>query len=313
MNINNNENESDVFRYFLDLNSTNLRQSRHSYLYNTRDYQRVDYKTSTANLPEDTIYIKGKPFYYKPWRKVYSINSITTSDMYNKCGLLTPPVYKLTKKHNFEISQDVNSIDDTVSILAKNLEEVSKLKKELNLESYKWTLLYNKDIKEAFLKFMSKECFEEFVLMFIFGELKTDVDGHTLNYFFHKNNNASKFEKVIPIDLELSRILDFTKYQEKPFTTFLNRKYDSYCPYFGLDGYISYKDRMKHLKEIVNDGVLSDSQIKKIKDFLNYDFPENFQENLKKYIEKDKNNQAYNLFARLWEYNRESLGKELNL
>lgn len=307
------DDKNHAFDYFMNLESEHLPKSGSSFLYDKRYYESIGYRTLNPKRTENIIFVKGTPFYYKPWKNEYSINSITSSEMYNKCGLITPPVYKLSSRKSYEISQDVNSIKDGTSVIAKNIPELGKIRKTFNLESYKWSLLYDKDIRDAFLEFMTPECFEEFVLMFILAELRTDVDLHPQNYFLFKHKLAEKFEKAIPIDLELSRILDYTNRESSSFKDFLFRNYDSYSPHMAVDGYANYRDRIYNLREVIADSVLSKNQIDVIKKCLAYNFAEQFRENFRKLNEKGNFLDVYELFANLWEYNRNNLGRELDL
>ncbi|MBQ4322977.1 MAG: DUF3048 domain-containing protein, partial [Clostridia bacterium] len=141
---------------------------------------------SDANLDNFCcqIQIKDSLYYSKPWGNNYSINSIATSDMYRDLGIITPPIYKAYKqdalrtRKEYEISQDVRTIKDTVCLLASEVANLSKIQELTRLDGYKWMLLYDMSLRQEFLKFMTLECFEEYVALFLLAELRTDVDMH---------------------------------------------------------------------------------------------------------------------------------------
>ena len=80
-----------------------------------------------------------------------------------------------------------------------------------------------------------------------------------------------------------------------------------------MDDDVPYKQRLKDIQEIINDNVLSENIIHKLKLALNYDYPEKIKENFKKFHDKDYQNATYDAFANLWEYNRNTLKDDLGL
>lgn len=303
--------KKEVYDYFLDLDGENLEKYKNAFVFDKEKFQELDI--------EDIILYKETPFYLKEWREEYSINSISSSNMYNSIGITTPPIYKIKKRayaardKYSELSQDVRSINNMLCRIANNIPTLIDIHKNTRLEGYKWQPFYDRDLRDEFLTIMTKDCFEQLMLIYLLGELRTDVDLHQENFFLCKKNGSVKFEQAIPIDLEMSMLIRHAGNNKTDFLNFLSMDYNSYGPTLGTDDSITYKRRLEDIRELIADGVLSEYQIDVLKKALNYDFPGEIKKTFEKYREQCRRHETCNSFARLWEYNRENLGKELNL
>lgn len=308
----------DICGYFEDLEKSRLKKRKGAFLFD-ETCKENGYNVDTAG---HILEINNTSFYKKPWREEFSINTAVASDLYRQLDIITPPIYKLVKKHNplhffkntfYEISEDALNLENCVCTIAENEPRFAYIRNMTRLDGYKWMLLYDSCLRNEFLKFMTEECFEEYVLCFLLAELRTDADLHDSNFILCKNKNSKKWEHIIPIDMELSKILNTITKRRNDFLNFINIGYSTYGPDMWMDDEVPYKQRLKDIKEIINDNVLSENIIQKLKLALNYDYPEKIKENFKKFNDKDFHNSTYNAFANLWEYNRNTLKDDLGL
>ena len=312
--------KGNVFDYFEDLSKHNLKE-RNGVI-------KVDGVKLRRFVGEFPVIInlvsKDKDFFEKRWGDAHSVQEIVASKMYNDLGIVTPPVSvvltedqkfleKLKNRFNPNIatmSQDIKSIDGFFVDLAQHFHKVRSDRFE-TYPNYKWEVLYNSDLKKLFLSFMTPECLEELVNVFLLDELRTDVDRHTANYFLVKGFNSDRYEYVVPFEFEHVELLLKGDISGKDnFSGFLGTPYESTLPHSKRHDNLSYKRRIEEIIELVNDGVLSQNSINLIKSALGYDFPKLIKETNDKY--KAKNGKKhYEAVSRLWEYNNEKLGKEL--
>ena len=243
-----------------------------------------------------------------------AIASIASSLLYKNLNINTPPVYflKKTKKSISTIQQSVNSFDDIITVLANDDLEYSKLKKQC-FGKYKWQIFYDNNLINSLLNFMTPECLDQLQNIFLVDELRTDIDRHLKNYFFYKHKNTKKYEGIIVIDLEQMIIYNYCNSKKDDFLNFLFYPYQSETPQQVTDE-LCYAQRVKNIRELINDGVLSSSNIEVLIKSLKYDFPSTFKTltSNAKLNRKDKNN-IISPVERLWEYNNDTIGKDLGL
>ena len=281
-------------------------------------------RISSDHRLTSTLFLRDKKFFAKRWIDAHSVQELATSKMYSDLGVVVPPVtlvklgrdlledgYGFGFRDDFAtMSQDVESVE---SFMAKKAKDVLYDKKE-TLRAYgkfKWEVLYNYDLKREFLKYMTPECLEDLINVFLLDELRTDNDRHVGNYFFVKKPGAEKYESVIPFDFEHAELLMKGQTNKKDgFRSFVYTPYESATPQGFVTDTASLKSRMETIAELVNDGVLSACSIELLKNALGYDFPK-----LVKKINRETGSKAgkehYDAVSRLWEYNNQMLDKEL--
>lgn len=316
-----------VFDYFENLDEQKLNRSKHIII-------KDDHTTLQERLSKVDLYdINGIPVYRKPWNDEKSIITMASAKMYGDLGILTPPIYVMQNnrhrnflqwfmsKRNIEINdhadlstiqQDVESIKNLDCTIALST-PVNALRFELDsLPKYKWQLLYDGGLRSKFLKYMTPECLDELINMFLLDELRSDNDRHTGNYFLYKDKNLKKCTGVIPIDLENPFILFGHKSIRPNFDDFLYITYKSYTPIETLDC-LSFPRRIQNIKDLLYDGALSPEQENLLKNAVAYDLPGTIKQICHTYPLRSYQKNAYEPFARLWDYNRQELGKELGL
>lgn len=315
----------NLHQYFIDLENSKL--PRHDNVVYVPSPIKYQDKFKTV----DHTTIDGIPLHIKGWKGVETIQSIATAHMYNAIGLTTPAVTLLKTTINppkdldhlhymHSAQQDLMSIKTFKMVLGETLFKKHKLHFSKN-QNHKWEILYNQSLQELFLQFMTEECFDKFIGLYLVDELRTEKDRHCANYFLIKPHGNQKFEDIIPIDNEMISILNIQNVQNiantpfkrhEGFQKFLKAYYHSVTPLSTID-FMSYEQRMNDMRDYLNDGLISDSQIELMKSALNFDYPRAITKTCKHYHLPQYTNSASTPFKYLWDYNRKTIGKDLEL
>ena len=245
-----------------------------------------------------------------------AISSASSSQMYNNIGIKTPNIQIIpNKSYSEQISTtqpNIYSVKDSLCTLANDDLVYSKLKTKI-FGKYKWQMFYDELLMKTFLSFMTPQCLEQLQNVFLIDELRTDIDRHTKNYFFYKNKNSSKYEGIIAIDLEQMIIYNYCGTSKQDFYSFLFFPYASVTPQ-QVNDELCYCDRVKNIRKLIADEKLSKNNIETLVAALKFDFPKSIKEQCKqqKIHHKDKN-KILTPIDRLWEYNNQTIGKDLGL
>lgn len=309
--------KKSVYDYFQNLEKEKLSTSRGILLYDDKTIKYPDnISWDEREFSQNTLVeVLKKPYYMKNFYTTLSYVDMASSQMYNDLGLICPPVHMLSvpNKNNTQIiTQDVGSVEGIEVAIASNSiveEEVFSFEKEIN---NKWDTLYNKRIKNELLEYMTKECFDQLITMHILDEIRSEADRHLGNYFFYKHIGKEKFEGVIPIDNEFARVVFDGVCTQDDFEKFLKSEYTTPTPLMSHDK-ISYAERMKNLKNVINSGALSKEQIDIIKRAVNYDLPGAIKNQPRNSFLKKHQKDAYDGISRLWEYHHRNDGIEKEL
>ncbi len=257
----------------------------------------------------------SKSFFVKETDVKTGVTAISSSRLYKHAGILTPPVEFIAKKDKDIIQtlqQNVEGINGLETILADDDVEYKKIQTQA-FGKYKWQLFYDERLINALLKFMTPECLTQFQNMYLVDELRTDGDKHLKNYFFYKQKESGLYEGIIAVDLDLMQIYNYCGAKQADFTNFLVYPYQTALPQQLCDS-VSYKQRMIDMRQLVQDDVLSTSNIETIKNTLEFDYPKETSKVCKEaklgYAERKE---IVKPVERLWEYNRETIGKDLGL
>ena len=159
---------------------------------------------------------------------------------------------------------------------------------------------------------MTPACLEEYINMFLLDELRTDIDRHTGNYILYKNPEDKLWQGIIPFDLENIKILNSYIHSKKDFESFIYEYYATMTPLYYQDSDY-YLNRINHLRTAYADGVLSEGNIATIKTALNYDLPSQISDTCNNPYLKRYRKSTYDTYSRLWDFNRQTIGKELGL
>ena len=224
----------------------------------------------------EKIYIgdMSSKFIVKHSNVPHGLLSVASSKLYKKAGIITPQVHLLTtsdKNIANTIQEDVTDINGFDTFIAGEDVEYSKVDKKL-FGKFKWQLFYDKGLENLFLQFMTPECFEQLQNMFLADELRTDIDRHNKNYFLYKRKGSDKYEGIIVVDLDQMIICNYCGTDRRDFESFLIFPYESATPQMQIDN-VSYGQRVKDIRELIQDGALSDGNIEMLKILLGYDFP----------------------------------------
>lgn len=312
-----------VAKLFEDLHLRNLPQLDNSDIFLVDD---IRYKKDDNST--DKILIDGIPFFVKKFAEKLSTNNIAISRMFNDLhtehkdfSYITPPVYTIAQnKKNptlSTITQDINSIDNSCEyVVGYNLHQLRRDIHMLLSDSnrrYRWEILYNEDIRQAFLKYMTETCYDKLVGLYILGETRTEKDLNKGNMVFVRKKYGKKFVDVIPLDHELTQIVVKEPRTREDFLSFIKTKYFAETPLESQDN-LSYISRVRDLQSIIQSGLVSKETINALKHSLEYDLSSQIdtlcQQN--ELFNQEVNNTSES-YKYLQEYNYRSIGKELGL
>lgn len=268
----------------------------------------------SSNVKKCKIDGDTNEFLLKESPNAQAIAGIASAKMYNNIGIETPPVQMLKSKGTSTntIQQDVLTIDGILSTLAGDDVEYASIERKV-LGKFKWQVFYDSNTAKMFLQFMTPECLEQLKNVFLVDEVRTDYDRHIKNYFFYKNKEAEKYQGVIVIDLEQMAVYQYCGTKKDDFASFLLYPYSSATPQQAID-FECYKQRVKDIQEMIQDGVLSEKNIEVLLGAMKYDFPAELKQACKqRKLRVSERNKIITPVQRLWEYNQNTIGKELGL
>ena len=240
---------------------------------------------------------------------------IASSKMYNDIGILTPQIHLIhdnNKTISSTLQQNISSIDFLYTVLAGSNYEYSQIVKDFFTKN-KWDIFYEPRLIKRLLEFMTPDCLDQLKNVFLIDELRTDIDRHTKNYFFYKSKDADKYEGIITFDLDQLSIYFHCGDNKDDFSNFLLIPYETATPQQKYD-HICYMQRVRDIRELIQDGVLSKSNLETLINALKYDFPADVKKAVKdKHLHGKAKIKIIDPIARLWEYNQNTIGKDLGL
>lgn len=240
--------------------------------------------------------------------------AVASSRMYNEADIQTPQIFLVGGDKNVvqTIQEDVSENDDFETTLAGDDVEYTKIGWNV-FGKFKWQIFYDANYQYGLLKLMTEDCLEQLKNMFLADELRTDIDRHTKNYFFYKKKGSDKYEGVIVIDLDQMVIYNYCHGKKGEFEDFLLYAYETEIPQIKLDN-ACYKQRVRDIQELIQEGVMSEKNIEALKKLLMYDFPSEVRQVCKQQgLRRKAKNMLVDPVERLWEYNNNTIGKELGL
>lgn len=302
-----------VFNYFVDLDKQNLIRDAHGVIIeNSSGIKKFGKKEPQI------LFIGNNVFFSKVTGDIDdNLQSIVASDLYNQVGILNPPIY-LSKDNKMtipvkQITQDIRLPQFYDCRHPGNSDYYDFLRLKMPFNQAKWKVLYDRFLKDYFLSFMTDECFDEFINMFLLDELRSETDRHVFNYFLYKNKKSYKYEGIIALDFDLVEILTEDCLKADAFKEFLKRKYSSVAPATN-EVYDNYSNSINRIKKLITLDKLNKNNIATLKKGLKYDFPNNIKHVGKKHNLSDNEiNRIYTPYAYLWDYNRKEIGKELGI
>ncbi len=290
------------------------------------------------------VIIDNTPYYKKSYYGLFAndlkkiVSSMTSTELFHQIDFYSPPIFVSTNTKFLELiqlSQSITSVPDfqdaTIAFYTDFFDKLADVNKsEAYLKYAKahagkynqilgWLPLYDSEIKALFMKYMTPKCFDEYISMFLVDILRTEKDRHESNYLLYKNKNSDKYDGVIPIDMDDTEIQFYFNHQcdEKKsifnVNTLPGSVYYSYTPLCTTENK-PHKKKLLLICKLLQDGVLSDGNIKAIRTALGFDMGKTIKEIGKKYgLSEEEIKQMYTSISYLWDYNRETLGSELGL
>lgn len=260
------------------------------------------------------VEIDGVPYCIKPQDGKYSIIDIASTKMYNEIGFKTPQVYPLRKYDVISEEDELYTMIQDVTAMG-DYEFISEQDFTYNKIQYrpdsKFEPLYDEKTMERFLEFMTEDCLNERISLALNDTIRTEYNRHGGDVFYYKKKGAKKYEGIIPVNNEFMQVIfsgvknkiDFLRWKNKPYVPInASKKTEP-----------SYKEKVEDIMDLLHSGKLTPTQIQQLKEALSYDLPMAMleQKNNKYFGEHAKNN--YDATSGLWEYNRDTIGKELGL
>ena len=170
-----------------------------------------------------------------------------------------------------------------------------------------WTILKMKDRLVG--KYMTEECFNELVNMFLLDVFSTQRDRHYANYFLYKGEGEPLWQGVIAIDNALT--LQTTHYDRASSAKQLceqiwEHKYSLMRTFQNTSNMQSCSSRIQEINRLIQDGSFNTSQIELLKSILSYDITSTISR-----TEKDKHiivsQTQKDLMQYMWERMQNSL------
>lgn len=275
----------------------------------------VHIQNFTDTMQKVSISFEPIKYFMKSTSLEKALASVAASRMYGEIGINTPPVFMLKNFDSYSantLQQSVFSFEDALITLASTDLEYAKIERKF-FGKFKWQMFYDTGLIQEFLKYMTPECLEQLQNIFLVDEMRTDIDRLTKNYFFYKSPESKKYEGIVVIDLEQMTIFNYCASSKDDFEAFILYPYQSATPQ-QVNDELCYKQRVNDIRELIQDGVLSANNIDTLKKALSYDFAKSLRANMKgKMINPKTKNNIITPVSRLWDYNNNTIGKDLGL
>ena len=242
---------------------------------------------------------------------------IASSNLYNEIGLDTPYAFPVKIKEENELAlgtqniEKLNIKDLEIKQACTTLFCILKLDNNANYSvPTKWTILFNQEERNKLLEVMTEDCLEQLINLLLADELRADNDRHWGNFFFYKQKGSEKYEGLIVIDIDNTRLL--RKQNTSPalsFQYFLHNPFISFTALQYTDKFQSHSKRIKNLKKLLEQGKLNNSNIETLTKAVNYDLAKDIQTLGEKHNISKETQYVYEMTSRLSEYNRRHLNE----
>lgn len=180
-----------------------------------------------------------------------------------------------------------------------------------DLASNEWLIVTNQFVKNYLLTFLTQEAYDQLVDLLIVDTLFYNWDrfGNGKNLFFASTTRGSKYEGVIPIDLESINFDHLKTHYNNSVNKFVKDLYEDVIVFTMPHGYgnaITYKKRIANLKKVMDEGYFNPNQVALIKSVLNTNIASTIEEILNKY-NMDFGKKVINVYKDIWNRNGEML------
>jgi len=174
-----------------------------------------------------------------------------------------------------------------------------------------WLVIRNEAVKQYLLKFMTKECYEQFIDVIVLEPLFFSFDRFGGdNLFFVKTPGAEKWEGVVLIDLEGFNFDIIKTIYHGSINKFLNGCFNSEVDYYAPHGtliHYTHPDRLKSLKQLIKEGRVNSRQKRLIKGVLYTNVASELNSILDKY-NLGENKKISKVYSEFWERSGDILG-----
>ncbi len=307
--------KKDIYKYFMNLDKSGLKKEDENFVVDGVRVEMFDpdmiYKMSPS------LSVDGIEFFAKRHKCSRSIGDVASAKMYGDIGFVTPPLYTLKEEDScgredcLIISQNIRSIEGYDFITEEDL-MLSEIGVFPKVSGNDFAPLYEESVRDRLLQFMTEECLDERMGLGLNDCIRTEIDRHGENVYYYKKRGAEKYEGIVPIDHEFMRIFFGSSRGRDELKTILETPYLSYT-FIGTDRRASYTERLTEILDLVQAGKIKNKQICQLKEALKYDFPKAMREVARNPFLKPYSDVPIEQTARLWEHNRETIGKELGL
>lgn len=333
----------NVYDYFLDLQQQEFNRENNMILLDD------NFKFKDIISMDVSLFKAFNQFYFaKFWKGSKSFHAMAASKMYNDLGVLTPPIDLLLLHTNdpnnneiYELTQAIQSIPEYQTKLACNIFDrlfdctlgrsghiMPRTSKYAN-KRHTWDFLTDQEIKEKLLTVLDKQCFEELTNIILLDELRGETDRHTANFFLIKKPDEARYSGVIPfdmnrtaliteaptIDIEEDRIIHrklIPITTKEMFNDFLHKKYNS-CTIICTTHNTNYMERINFIRTLMHKGLLSQDNLETLKSAINYDFPQQINNTIRRYYPDNTSTHSEETFKFVWDYLQSTIGQDLSL
>ena len=173
--------KANTYDYFLNLDKQKLKRENGVIMVNDPSLDNLCYPTITL---EDRVYFAKYSF-----DAADNLQQIATCNLFHNSGLLTPPIFLCSPPSDddrriYQLSEYVQRPQFTECIQPHYMKEYKMFYQDITPQmNNTWEILYNKNLREYFLTFMTEECFAQLMSLFAVDTLRTEQDRHFCNYF----------------------------------------------------------------------------------------------------------------------------------
>ncbi len=307
--------KKSVYEYFRNLDKAGLKKEGENLVVDGVRVEMFDpdiiYKMSPS------LSVDGVEYFAKRHKCSKSIGDVASAKMYGDIGFVTPPLYTLKQKDSggledcLIIGQNIKSIGGYDFIQEEDL-MLSEIGVFPTVSGSDFAPLYDESVRDRLLEFMTEDCLDERIGLGLNDCIRTEMDRHGENVYYYKRRGAEKYEGIVPIDHEFMRILYSGVQGRDELKTMLESPYPSYT-FIGTDRKASYQERLREILDLMQAGKIKEKQISQLKDAINYDLPKAMKDVAQNPFLKPFAGKSIEQTERLWEYNRQNIGKELGL
>lgn len=314
--------KKELIKYFENLRENNLPKHEgklcedgiHIRPYNSTKYEVGNGRILSYLVGNDLMCVK--PNLGRFFEKEEMI-SVASGDYYNNVGALSVVSYPMHLVYDSEILGGSYPAHGVATHNLKGVREIElchgrgimeMLPGDIGVSKENWTILNDSETKDYLLTQMTKECYSDFLNMFLADKFCAYIDRHYENYFFYRIRGEKLWQGVVAIDngLIMPSRIDIDFFEDKRMGKHIIECSDinTRTPQ-GTRNYSTHGKNIREIKELLEKGAFEDTQVETIKKIVEYPYEDKFKSVCNEYnLPAGK---VYDSVARLWEYNREEM------